>query len=62
MIKAGRWFSSCTLVSATNKTDCHNITEILLKLVLTTINLIKILLRDDFGINLVIGPRLAVLA
>jgi hypothetical protein len=28
-----------TLVSSTNKTDCHDITEILLKVVLNTINL-----------------------
>jgi hypothetical protein len=26
---AGRWFSPGTLVSSTNKTDCHDITEIL---------------------------------
>ena len=31
-------FSSGTLVSSTNKTDCHNITEILLKVALNTIN------------------------
>jgi hypothetical protein len=31
----GRWFSQGTLVSSTNKTDCHNITEILLKVALT---------------------------
>jgi hypothetical protein len=29
-----RWFSSGILVSSTNKTDCHDITEILLKVVL----------------------------
>jgi len=28
----GLWFSPSTLVSSTNKTDCHNITEILLTL------------------------------
>jgi hypothetical protein len=27
------WFSPGVLVSSTNKTDCHNITEILLKVV-----------------------------
>ena len=31
LIVAGRWFSPGTHVSSTNKTDCHNITEILLK-------------------------------
>jgi hypothetical protein len=30
----GRWFSPVTLVSSTNKTDSHNITEILLKVAL----------------------------
>jgi hypothetical protein len=28
------WFSQGTLLSSTNKTDCHNITEILLKVAL----------------------------
>ena len=37
-LKASRWFSPGTLVSSTNKTDRHDITEILLKVVLTTIN------------------------
>ena len=36
---AGWWFSPATLVSSTNKTNCHNITEILLKVVLYTITL-----------------------
>jgi len=35
----GRWFSLGTPVSFTNKTDCHDITEILLKVVLNTTNL-----------------------
>jgi hypothetical protein len=30
-LAAGRWFSLGTSVSSTNKTDCHEITEILLK-------------------------------
>jgi hypothetical protein len=33
----GRWFSPGPPVSSTNKTDRHNITEILLKVVLNTI-------------------------
>ena len=33
-----QWFSPGTPVSSTNKTDCHNITEILLKVALNTIN------------------------
>jgi hypothetical protein len=32
----GWWFSPDTPVSSTNKTDCHNITEILLKVSLST--------------------------
>jgi hypothetical protein len=31
------WFSPVTAVSSTSKTDCHDITEILLKVVLNTI-------------------------
>ena len=34
----GWWFSPGTLVSSTNKTDHHKITEILLKVALSTIN------------------------
>ena len=36
-LAAGRWFSPGTPASSTNKTDCHDITEILLKVVLNTI-------------------------
>ena len=36
---AGGWFSPGTPVSSTNKNDCHDITKILLKLALYTINL-----------------------
>ena len=36
-LKIGQWFSTGTTVSSTNKTDCHDITEILLKVVLNTI-------------------------
>ena len=35
----GRWFSLGTPISSTNKTDHHDITEILLKLALITIHL-----------------------
>ena len=34
---AGRWFSPGTLVSSTNKTDHHDITEILPKVALNTL-------------------------
>ena len=37
----GRWFSPGTLVSSTNKTDRHDITEILLKVALNIINQTK---------------------
>jgi hypothetical protein len=37
---AGRWFSPGILVSSTNKTDSHDITEILLNVTLNTITLI----------------------
>jgi hypothetical protein len=36
-LATGRWFSQGTLVSLTNKTDRHDIAEILLKVVLNTI-------------------------
>ena len=36
-LAAGRWFSLCTLLFSTNKTDHHDITEILLKVALNTI-------------------------
>jgi hypothetical protein len=34
----GQWFSPGTPVSSTNKTDHHDITEVLLKVALNTIN------------------------
>jgi hypothetical protein len=34
----GQWFSPGPPVSFINKSDCHNITEILLKVVLTRLN------------------------
>ena len=37
-LAAGRWFSTGTLVSSTNKTDRHDIAEILLKVALNIIN------------------------
>jgi len=38
-LATGQWFSLGTLISSTNKTDCHDITEILLKVALNTIAL-----------------------
>jgi len=37
LLAAGRWFSPGTPVSSNNKTDCHDIAEILLKTALNTI-------------------------
>jgi hypothetical protein len=41
LLMTSRWFSPGTLVSSTNKTDRHDITEILLKVALNTINQTK---------------------
>ena len=38
-LAAGLWFSPGTMVSSTSKTNCHDITEILLKVALNTITL-----------------------
>jgi hypothetical protein len=38
-LPTGRWFSLGSPVSSTNKTDCHDITEIVLKVALNTIKL-----------------------
>ena len=38
-LAAGRWFSSGTPISSTNKTDAHDIAKILLNVVLNTITL-----------------------
>jgi hypothetical protein len=57
----GQWFSSGTPVSSTNNTDCHDITEILLKVALNTIthpspthriiNYILFLRPNKYGVN-----------
>jgi hypothetical protein len=38
LFATGRWFSPWTPISSANKTECHDITEILLKLAPNTIN------------------------
>jgi hypothetical protein len=43
----GQWFSPGSPVSYTNKTDCHNITEILLKVVLNTITFTFIMILSS---------------
>jgi hypothetical protein len=40
LLATGQWFSLGTPVSSTNKTDCHDITEILLKVALNNISVI----------------------
>jgi hypothetical protein len=42
----GQWFSTGTVVSSTNKTDRHDMTEILLKFVLNTMTLTPPLLKN----------------
>jgi hypothetical protein len=42
LLAGGRWFSLCTPVSSTNKTDHHDLTEILLKVALNNITLTRI--------------------
>jgi hypothetical protein len=43
VLATGGWFSQGTLVSSTNKTDHHDIAEILLKVALNTITPLKTL-------------------
>jgi hypothetical protein len=40
-LATGQWFSPGPSISSTNKTDCHEITEILLKVALNTIKQIN---------------------
>ena len=37
-LTAGQWFFPGTPISSTNKTDCHDITDILFKVPLNTLN------------------------
>ena len=41
LLAVDQWFSSGTLISSTNKTDHHDITEILLKVALNTITITR---------------------
>jgi len=43
----GRWFSPSIPVSSTNKTDRHNIAEILFKMVLNTMNQTSMSTEDN---------------
>jgi hypothetical protein len=54
---AGRWFSPGSLVFSTNKTDGHDITAILLKVVLNTITLTTVSARKKTTIaQVVVNP------
>jgi hypothetical protein len=46
-LAAGWWFSPCTPVSTTNKTDRHYITELLLRVALNTITLTPYFQNDS---------------
>ena len=48
LLATGRWYSAGTPVSSTIKTDRHEITEILLKVVLNTITLTPIPIINCF--------------
>ena len=49
-LTTGRRFSPGPLVSSTNKTECHDITEILLKVALNTVKQIhRMVKKNDFG-------------
>jgi len=37
LLATGQWFSSGSPISPTNNTDCHDITELLVKVALNTI-------------------------
>jgi hypothetical protein len=45
-VAAGLWFSPATPVSSTNKTDCHDIAEILLKVVLNNMTITCFVIRN----------------
>jgi hypothetical protein len=50
---AGRWYSPGTSVSSTNKTDHHDIAEILLKVALNTTTLTANPIGNDMNNNLI---------
>ena len=55
---AGGWFSMDTLVSSTNKTDHHDITEILLKVALNTITLASISISSQLETTIPDGAKI----
>jgi hypothetical protein len=56
---AGWWFSLGTLVSSTNKTDRHDIAEIMLKVALNTITLIPLVAFDHVHGHKIKGTNLS---
>ena len=54
-----RWFSLSSPVYSINKTDCHDVTEILLKVALNTINQPNqpIFSKNDFDVDLLVPFR-----
>jgi hypothetical protein len=55
-LATGRWFSKGSTISSTNKTDHHDIAEILLKVALNTIKQTNDVLNVSFYIILNIKP------
>ena len=51
LLATGRWFSPGTPISSTNKTNCHDIAEMLLKVTLHLIHQEKIILQPYFLSN-----------
>ena len=51
LLATGRWFSPGTPVSPTNKTDRHDITEILLKVALSTIKPNHAIIKGNGNMN-----------
>jgi hypothetical protein len=56
-LATGRWFSPGTPVSSTNKTDRHDITEILLKVAQSIIALTLMSLAHNWGLEVVFWAR-----
>ena len=54
MTDTGRWFSPGTPVSSTNKTNRHDITEILWKVALNTINQATLTHGDHGQFNVIV--------
>jgi hypothetical protein len=54
LIAVGRWFSPGIPVTSTNKTDRHDIAEILMKLALNAITITIVMLKKDQATKLYI--------